>query len=67
MQTRRGYRTFGDDLGASPTTSYFFWQREDNKNRYAICHNGTSVYSYVEGSDTWSSLYTHNQEFETIP
>lgn len=66
MQSRRGYRTFGDDLG-SPITSYFFWQREDNKKRYAVCHSGTNVYTYVEGSDSWSSLYTHNHEFETIP
>lgn len=67
LRSRRGYRTFGDDLGANPITSYFFYQRRDNNERVAVCHSGSNVYAYNEGSNTRSSLYANNHQYETIP
>lgn len=30
VQTRRGYKKFGNPIGVNPISSYFFYQRDDN-------------------------------------
>ena len=45
LQTRRGYRTFANQIGSSPITSYFFYKRSDNGQRVAVCNSGDKLYS----------------------
>jgi hypothetical protein len=37
LQTRRGYRTFGSQIGSSPITSYFSYKRDDTGQQVAVC------------------------------
>lgn len=46
LQTRRGYTTFGGEIGDSPVTSLFFYQRDDTLERILVCNSGDSFYSY---------------------
>lgn len=67
LQTRRGYRTFWDQIGSSPITSYFFYQRDDNQNRVAICHSGDKLYSYNWTTRSAISGAWNLMEYETLP
>lgn len=67
LQTRRGYRTFGNQIGSNPITSYFFYQRDDNKNKVAICHSGDKLYSYNWTTRSAISGASNLMEFETLP
>lgn len=64
LQTRRGYRKFGDPIWSSPATSIFFFQRDDNLERILVAHAGTSFYKY-DNSSAFSSVYSNNIEYET--
>lgn len=48
IETRRGFTTFGNLIGASPITSYFHYQRDDNLENIAVCTAGTQMYAYDE-------------------
>ena len=66
VQTRRGYRKFGNQIGSDPITSYFFYQRDDNLERIALCNSWNDMYEY-DGT-TWNSITSWSLiEFETIP
>lgn len=39
LETRRGMTTFGNQIGSEPITSYFFYQRDDNLTRTAVCNS----------------------------
>lgn len=67
LQTRRWYRTFWNQIGSSPISSYFFYQRDDNQDKIAICQSWDSMYSY--DWTTWNviSWATNLMEFETLP
>jgi hypothetical protein len=67
LQTRRGYRTFWNQIGSSPITSYFFYQRDDNQNKVAICHSGDKLYSYNWSTRSAISGASNLREFETLP
>lgn len=67
IQTKLWYKKFWNQIGSNPITSYFFYQRDDNLNRYAICTSGTQMYSYDEWTDTWVSIATGLMQFETLP
>ena len=64
LQTRRGYRKFGNPIGAAPITSYFYWQHDSNLDRHAICASWWSMYKYDESTGDWSAIHTDNSEFE---
>ena len=36
LETRRGYRKFGNQIGSNPISSIFFFQRDDNQQRNLI-------------------------------
>lgn len=65
LQTRRGYRKFGNSLWASPASSYFFYQRDDNLARIAVCHAWGKFYTYNEWTRNWDEVYANYVEFET--
>lgn len=65
LQSRRGYRKFGDQIGANPITSYFFHKRTDTLERIAICFSWGSMYKY-DGTN-WNSAKTNLLEYETLP
>lgn len=67
IETRRGFTTFGDLIGASPITSYFHYQRDDTLENIAVCASGTQMYAYDEWTDTWNSIETGLHEYETLP
>lgn len=67
LQTRRGYRKFWAAIWSHPITSYFFNQRDDNRDRVALCHSGNNIYSYDDTSETRSSVQSNLREFETLP
>ena len=48
LETRRGYRTFGNSIGNNPITSYHFFQRDDTLATQALCTAGTNMYKYDE-------------------
>jgi len=48
LETRRGYRKFGDPIGSSPVTSYHFFQRDDTLATQALAVSGTQMYKYDE-------------------
>lgn len=45
LQTRRGYRTFANQIGSSPITSFFSFTRTDNGQQVAVCNSGDKLYS----------------------
>ena len=67
IQTRRGYRKFGNEIDANPITSYFFYQRDDTLDRIAICFSGSNAWMYDESTGDWNSIKTGRIEYETIP
>lgn len=67
LETRRWYRTFGNNIGTAPITSYHFFQRDDNLERQALCAAGTQMYKYDEWTETWNSIKTALHEYETLP
>lgn len=67
LQTRRGYRTFWNQIGSKPITSYYFYQRDDNQNRVAICHSWDKLYSYNWSTRSAISWAWNLMEFETLP
>lgn len=67
LQTRRGYTTFWSQIGSSPITSYFFFQRDDNQNKIAVCVSGSQMYylnSWTRTAITWAD---NLWEYETLP
>lgn len=66
IQTRRGYRTFWNQIWSDPITSYFFYQRDDNQVRNALCVAWSSMYRYDETTNTWSSIASNLIDFETL-
>lgn len=66
LETRRGYRTFGNSIGNNPITSYHFFQRDDTLATQALCTAGTNMYKYDEGTGNWSSIKSGLTEYETI-
>jgi hypothetical protein len=66
LQTRYGYKTFGNLIGTSPITSYFFFQRDDTLATMALCVSGTKMYKYTEGTSTWTEIKSGLTEYETI-
>lgn len=66
LQTRRWFRTFGNQIWSSPISSYFFYQRDDNQLRNAICVAGSSMYRLDPSTLTWSQIASNLIEFETI-
>lgn len=67
LQTRRGYKTFADQIWSSPITSFFGFQRDDNQERIAVCHAGNNLYALDTATNTWSSIASNKREFETLP
>lgn len=65
LQTRRGYRTFGNQIGSSPITSFFSYRNTNTWEQIAICSSWTQMYKY--NGTTWSSIKTGLQEYETLP
>lgn len=66
LQTRRWFRTFGNQIGSSPISSYFFYQRDDNQLKNALCVAGSSMYRLDPSTLTWSQIATNLIEYETI-
>ena len=64
IQTRRWIKTFGTAIWTNPISSYFFFQRDDNWTRIAICVSGTQMYKYNEWTTVWDSIKTWLTEFE---
>lgn len=65
LQTRRGFTTFGNQIGSDPITSYFFFQTDDTQARVAVCVSGSSMYRLVSG--TWNSIASNLIQYETLP
>lgn len=61
-----------DDLNSysatnsKPVTSYFFFQRDDNALRTAICMSGTNTFHWNETEAAWDVIDTGLSEFETM-
>lgn len=64
LETRRGTKNFADNVGTDPFTSLFFFQRDDTGDRYLIGVAGDTMYKYVEGTNSWSSIKTGLTKFE---
>lgn len=67
LQTRLGYTTFGNAIGSSPITSYFFFQHDETKARMAVCNSGTTFYKYNESTENRDSVQSNLIEYETLP
>lgn len=52
-------------LNNKPVTSYFFFQRDDNLLRTAICMSGPNTYRWDETASAWEVIDTGLTEFET--
>lgn len=65
LQTRRGYRTFGSQIGSSPITSYFSYKRDDTGQQVAVCTAWSSMYALT--SWTRNAIANDLIEFETMP
>lgn len=66
LETRRGYRTFGNSIGNNPITSYHFFQRDDTLATQALCTAGTNMYKYNEWTGNRGSIKSGLTEYETI-
>lgn len=64
LETRRGTKNFADSVWSDPFTSLFFFQRDDTGARYLLWVAGDTMYKYVEGTDSWSSIKTGLTKFE---
>ena len=64
VQTRRWIKNFGNSIGSSPITSYFFYQDDSTWDRTALCTAGTNMYEYNEWTWNWSSIKSWLTEFE---
>lgn len=67
LASRRGYRTFGSDVGSAPITSYYYYMHQDTRERVALANAGSILYVYDEANDEWDEVYWFNHEYETIP
>lgn len=47
-----------------PVTSYFFFQRDDNQERAAICVAGTNMFNWNEAGNAWDQIDSGLTEFE---
>lgn len=65
LQTRRWYRTFWNQIGSDPITSYFFFQRDDSWSKIALCSSGSQM--YVLTNWTRNSIASNLMEYETYP
>lgn len=64
LETRRGTRTFANQVGSKPFTSLFFFQRDDTGVRILLGVAGDVMYKYDEPNDEWDSIKTGLTEFE---
>lgn len=64
IQSRRGIANYGNAIGATPISSYFFWKNDTDWVRMALCTAWTVMYKYNEGTSTWDSIKTWLTEFE---
>ena len=68
LETRRGYRKFGNQIGSNPISSIFFFQRDDSQQRNLISICGWQYYTYTEGTNTWGAIPGFTiMEYETLP
>ena len=68
LETRRGYRKFGNQIGPNPIPSIFFFQRDDSQQRNLISICGGQYYTYTEGTNTrWAIPGFTIMEYETLP
>lgn len=67
LETRRGIQTFGNSAWTSPFTSLFFFQRDDNLNRYLVWNYSDKFSKYNESTENWDTVQSGLTEFETIP
>ena len=68
LETRRGYRKFGNQIGPNPIPSIFFFQRDDSQQRNLISICGWQYYTYTEGTNTWGAIPGFTiMEYETLP
>lgn len=65
LQTRRGYRTFWNEIWSSPITSFFSYRRDDNQESITVWSSWTQLYAY--DWTTWNSIATNLMEYETMP
>lgn len=65
IQTRRWITTFGNSIGSTPISSYFFFQNDTTGTTMALCTSGTNMYKYDEWTSTRNSIKTGLTEFET--
>lgn len=65
IQTRRWITEFGNSIGSTPITSYFFWKNDTTWAREALCTSWTNMYKYNETTSDWDSIKTWLTEFET--
>lgn len=64
LETRRGTRTFANQVGSKPFTSLFFFQRDDTGVRTLLGVAGTIMYKYNEWTNVWDTVKTGLTEFE---
>lgn len=67
LQTRRGFRKFGNQIGSSPIASYFYHKRSDTWAKIAICQSGDTLYAFDWTTRNAISWANHRMEFETLP
>ena len=67
LETRRGIATFGNTAGNSPFTSLFFFQRDDNLQRYLVGNYSDKFAKYNENTSNWDTVQSSLSEYETIP
>ncbi len=67
LQTRRGYTTFWSQIGSSPITSYFYYQRDDTQDKMAICFSWGTYYYLNAWTRTAISWGDNLMEYETLP
>lgn len=65
LQTRRGYRTFANQIGSSPITSFFSFRNTNTGEQVTVCSSWTQMYKLLSWS--WTSIATNLQEYETLP
>lgn len=67
LQTRRGYRKFGNQIWSSPIASYFYHKRSDTQAKVAICQSGNTLYAFDWTTRNAISWAGNRIEFETLP
>lgn len=64
IQTRWWVTTFGNSIGSSPISSYFFYQNDTTGKRTALCASWTNMYEYDEATGDWNSIKSALTEYE---